>query len=161
MARMNPNSEIMLTDIPIIPITAKDPAKLTPMPAAAQNASRKSRKSVRHNTTSASPIAAFFTSRSIRFCNSSASFCQSVTSSPGGRLASKLSARWALVAATTSRTCSSPIRNTLTVAAGASPNRVEISVSSKPSTTVATSRRRTLPPASLVRMTIFSKSDLS
>ena len=93
IARMKPNREIMLIEIPSQPITTKEATKATPMPAAAQNARRKSRKSVRQSITSASPIAAFLNSRSFLPWSSFASFCHTLTSMPTGSDGSKLSRR--------------------------------------------------------------------
>ncbi len=117
------------------------------MPRLTQNARRSSRNSASTRNTSAKPAKPVCSISASWLLSDSASFCQTVSETPSGRRACA-SATYSVASAARSTALWSPVRKTETIIAGSTSNRAYWSVSSNPSTTVATSPRcRRLPSA--------------
>ena len=127
------------------------------IPRLTQNASRSSRNSASTRKTSAKPAKPLCSISASVLFSDSASFCQTVSETPSGRRACA-SATYPVARAAMSSALWSPVRKTETIIVGSTSKRASWSVSSNPSTTVATSPRRRRLPSARVQSTRSSNS---
>ena len=155
--RMKAKSESMFTDVPVHAITMSAPRKDSGMPIDTQIEMRKRRKSASTAKTRARPWAPLRRSRFRRLRRISEASCHTSARIPSGSSGRSCST-YSCTALATCRALSSPTRKTWTITTGRPLKRASWSVSSKPSTTVATSRRWTRVPSGRVITTISSNS---
>ena len=127
------------------------------MPRLTQNARRSSRNSASTRKTSANPATPVLIIRDSRLPSIFAESCQIVSVTPSGSRACA-SSTYSAASAASSIALWSPVRKTETIIARSTSKRASWSVSSKPSTTVATSPRCRRLPSARVQRTRLSNS---
>ena len=119
-------------------ISAIAPRNEMGMPRLTQNARRSSRNSASTRNTNANPAKPLRSISASWLLSDSASSCQTVSETPSGRRACA-SSTYSVASAASSIALWSPVPKTETIIVGSTSKRAYWSVSSNPSTTVATS----------------------